>query len=113
MTQTDHSSALIAEILEAWGVTPLTLHEIALEYRELRNLPDGRLIGIKRLMFHWTIHVDIDPCGYYENYCFATYELAKTAFDTWNGTGDPVGWHRHPRTGRRVDETTGEVYISW
>lgn len=87
--------------------------EVAAEYVELRPLPDERVIGLKRLMFHWTIHVDLDMTGYRDRYCFATYELAKEAFDAWDGTGDPINWHRHVNSGRRRNLQTGEEWIQW
>jgi len=80
-------------------------------YRDHRQLPDGRYIGTLRLLYHWTIHVDIDPTGYADRYCFENYELAKRAFDEWNGEGDPDFWHRHPGTGRRRDPATGREWI--
>ena len=77
--------------------------DVVSEYTDIRQLPDGRCIGVHRLLFHWTMHIDIDSWGYADRYCFSTYELAKTAFDEWNGEGDPRGWHRHPTSGRRRD----------
>jgi hypothetical protein len=85
--------------------------EIAEGYVDIRALPDGRLIGVFKLFFHWTMHVNIDWSGYEDRYCFATYELAKTAFDEWNGKGDPAGWHKHVGTGRRRNLVTGEEWI--
>jgi hypothetical protein len=87
--------------------------EIAESYIDLRKLPDGRYIGTLRLMFHWTMHIDIDYAGYADRYCFATYELAKKAFDEWSGQGDPEGWHRHPTTGRRKDLTSGREWVDF
>jgi hypothetical protein len=86
--------------------------EVRAYYTDARHLPDGRCIGTMRLLFHWTIHVDIDPQGFWSHrYCFATYELAKRAFDEWDGTGDPDYWHRHPASGRRRDPATGRVWM--
>jgi hypothetical protein len=87
--------------------------EIRADYTDFRVLPDGRLIGVKRLLFHWTIHVDINLIGYEDRYCFCTYELAKAAFDEWDGQGDPKNWHRHPKTGRRRDLQTGREWIEF
>lgn len=84
-----------------------------MNYTNMRLLPDGRIIGVLRLLFHWTMHVDIDYVGYNDRYCFLTYSLAKQAFLDWNGQGDPEGWHRHPTTGRRVNPETGEIYVSF
>ncbi|MCS4089697.1 hypothetical protein [Rhizobium sp. BK176] len=82
-------------------------------YIDLRQLPDGRYIGTLQLLFHWTMHIDIDLVGYSDRYCFATYELAKKAFDEWSGEGDPDGWHRHPKTGRRKDLVTGREWVDF
>lgn len=82
-------------------------------YTDIRQLSDGRWIGVHRLLMHWTLHVDIHEWGYEDRYCFATYELAKAAFDNWDGTGDPEGWHRHPSTGRRRNIETGEEWINF
>ena len=80
-------------------------------YVDVKQLPDGRFIGTMRLLFHWTIHVDIDPMGYWrERYCYATYEMAKRALDEWDGLGDPDYWHKHPDTGRRRDPVTGRIW---
>ena len=83
------------------------------EYIETRELPDGRIIGVHRLMYHYTMHVDIDEFGYRERYCFETKELALVALRTWDGTGDPAGWHRHPESGRRRNLRTGEEWVAW
>ena len=85
--------------------------EVRPYYADVKLLPDGRYIGTMRLLFHWTIHVDIDPMGFWrERYCFATYELAKRALDEWDGIGDPDYWHKHPDTGRRRDPLTGRMW---
>lgn len=86
---------------------------VADSYIDLRKLPDGRYIGTLRLLFHWTMHIDIDYVGYADRYCFSTYELAKKAFDEWSGEGDPEGWHRHPTTGRRKDLATGREWVDF
>lgn len=85
--------------------------EIAAGYAHIRALPDGRLIGVFKLLFHWSMHVNIDWSGYEHRYCFDTYDLAKAAFDDWNGEGDPEGWHKHVGTGRRRDLRTGREWI--
>ncbi|MBY3433289.1 hypothetical protein HFN89_03805 [Rhizobium laguerreae] len=82
-------------------------------YIDLKQLPDGRYIGTVRLLYHWTMHIDIDDVGYADRYCFATYELAKKAFDEWSGVGDPEGWHRHPTSGRRKDLATGREWVDF
>ena len=82
-------------------------------YAALKILPDGRLCGVLPLLFHWTMHVDIDPIGYNDRYCYATRQLALDALEKWDGTADPQNWHRHPNTGRRKDLETGREWVSW
>lgn len=82
-------------------------------YDAIRDLPDGRTIGVTRLLFHYTMQIDIDSFGYADRYCFATKELAMKAFEEWSGVGDPEGWHRHPSTGRRRDLVTGKEWIAF
>lgn len=81
------------------------------EYSHIRVMPDGRVCGVHRLMFHWTVHVDIDEIGYADRWCFATEDMAKGSLDAWDGTGDmPGDWHKHPKTGRRRDIKTGLIW---
>lgn len=68
--------------------------------------------GLHRLLYHWTVHVGVSRTGYRERYCYYDGAAAIIAFDAWDGIDDPVGWHRHPTTGRRVDEA-GAVRIAW
>lgn len=96
-------------------VTPEDLHPADREaYLQFWTLPDGRLCGLHRLLMHWTVHVDIDLCGYADRYCYETAELAIKAMNSWDGTIDPEGWHRHPTTGRRrPDKTRASEFIEF
>lgn len=95
------------------GLKPEDLpDEITKHYRQFWTLPDGRLCGLMRLILHWTVHIDLDYGGYRERYCFLTPELAVEAMDQWDGTGDPINWHKHPNTGRvRPDRTAASEYV--
>lgn len=86
--------------------------EVRRSYHSFKSLPDGRLCGIMKLLFHWTIHVDIDPVGYGDRYCYQTLDLAVEAMEKWDGTGDPDNWHRHPKSGRRRDLETGREWVN-
>lgn len=86
--------------------------DIQKEYYYLQVLSDGRICGIHRLMYHWTLHVDIDDIGYADRYCYPTYESALVGLIDWDGVGDPKGWHRHVGTGRRRNLQTGEEWIA-
>src|SRR5262245_24839389 len=84
-------------------------------YIGIRRLPDGRIIGVHRLLYHWTMHVDIDEIGYADKDCYQTQEQALLAMLTWDGIGEPgYGWHRHLKTGRRrPDGDPTKEYIAW
>ena len=83
--------------------------QIVSNYKALRRLPDGRLIGVLRLLFHWTLHIDIWELGYSDRYCYPDLDDCLAACQTWDGTGDPPGfWNRHPISGRRRDRSGHE-----
>jgi len=83
--------------------------DVAENYIETRRLPDGRFIGVVRLLYHWTLHVDIWELGYCDRYCYPDLSDCIAACRTWNGSGDPPGfWNRHPGSGRRRDRSGRE-----
>ena len=91
-TQTAHSPS-------PW---PDITAEVAASYAALRKLPDGRMIGLHRLLLHWTIHVGIDDVGHEDRWCFLDFFDALDALVSWDGEGDMCGpWHKHPKSGRR------------
>lgn len=80
-------------------------------YLGIRTLPDGRIIGVHRLLFHWTMHVGIDNVGYEDRYCYNDVIDAMTDLANWTGDGDPPGrWHKHPGSGRRRNPDTGFIW---
>lgn len=51
--------------------------------------------------------------GYSDRWCYHTYEQARLALESWEAldyVDEPIGWHRHPDSGRRRDED-GREYI--
>ncbi len=93
----------------------MTLDELAPEIKEhytaIRVLPDGRICGVHRLLYHWTMHIGLSDYGYEERYCYETQAQATESMNAWDGTGDPPGdWHKHPDTGRRRNPMTGEIW---
>lgn len=70
---------------------------------EVKDLGDGRYAGIRRLIFHYTMIVGEigNEYTYLDRYCYETIVVATAALRAWDGTGDPLGWHRHPKTNRR------------
>lgn len=70
------------------------------------DMGDGRYCAIKPLLFHWTMIVGEigDRDGYEENYCYADRTAAGEGLIGWailEFQGEPDGWHRHPKSGRR------------
>lgn len=80
----------------------------------LKIFDDGSVAGVKALMYHWTLQSDISEFGYENSFCYATREAATIALNHWDGTGDPVGWNRNPRTGRRrVNGDPKTEWVAW
>jgi len=70
---------------------------------EAKLIGDGIYAAIKPLMYHWTMVVGLvgDRMSYEDRWCFETRQMAEQGLREWSGEGEPVGWHRNPRTGRR------------
>jgi hypothetical protein len=80
-------------------------------YTDVRELPGGRrYAAIMPLGFtHAIITGRIgDMIGIDDRWCYHDKQSAKAALDAWDGTGEPMGWHRHPASGRRVAQEDGE-----
>lgn len=87
-------------------------------YPHVETFGDGEYVGIKPLMFHWTMfkgHLDIEH-GWEDHWCFVDEDLARKQLEEWRCRGfegEPEGWHRHPKTGRRrVDGDPETEYIA-
>lgn len=75
--------------------------EDALYYRVL---PDGSDIAVYPLSVAWgqLAFTRAGTAGITDSYYYATREAAIAAARVWDGKGDaPVGWFRHPQSGRR------------
>jgi hypothetical protein len=77
--------------------------------------PSARFVAVVPYAFTWAVIV-----GRYESaemwhddrWCYKTRTAAVAAGHVWDGTGEPVGWHRHPSTGRRrPDGDPGQEYL--
>jgi hypothetical protein len=76
-------------------------------YLATRQLPDGRWIGVQRLLFATGLFVDLDDVGYAFRYCYETEAEAFAAMAAWDGTGEAPGdWIK--RKGRDGDVTNPE-----
>jgi hypothetical protein len=88
-------------------------HGIPLEtlsgYELLRELPDGTLCGVLRLLYHYSVHVGIDYAGYSRRWCFGDVivepALALLAYD--GGDEMPGPWRKDVERGIYQDPETG------
>lgn len=76
-----------------------------------RELPDGRLVELWRMLFTFRITITSpqnDGICWDDAWCFTDGRLSEAvfAFQSWDGEGEPVGWNKHPVSGRwRPDGT--------
>lgn len=49
-----------------------------------------------------------DTTGYSDRWCYDSRLHAFAYLALWDGTGEPKGWHRHPSSGRRIAQGSGE-----
>jgi len=74
-------------------------------YLLVAAMPDELWCGVKRLLFHYTLHIGVigDTQGYDDRYCYATLEGATKGMLEWetrNFQGEPTGWRKHPASER-------------
>jgi hypothetical protein len=75
---------------------------IDLGYFPVRQLPDGRWIGVHKMLYSYGLFVDIDEIGYACRYCYEDLTVLLADLVLWNGIGDPPGkWI--VRKGKRGD----------
>lgn len=98
----------VQQIGDAAGIRVVDL----LCYYDVQEKGEAEIVGIAPLMFTHAIVSGIDYSGYSDRWCFESYEAAKAALDAWDGTGEPTGWHRHPKSGRRRDKDGTET-VNW
>lgn len=75
-------------------------------YLDVTRTGPDTYAGIKRLMFHYTLFSGVIEftSGWENHWCYVDYAAAKVALVDWQAAGwvgEPEGWHRNPRTGRR------------
>ena len=72
-------------------------------YHMAKPIGDGLYACCYRPGFMWSLIVGVigDTIGYRDRWDYETESGVATALLTWDGTGEPTGWHRHPDSGRR------------
>lgn len=62
-------------------------------YLDLKELVDGTIVGLGRLLYTTAIYVNMDPIGWARRYCFDDAQLARIEYDKLKSGGDvPQGW---------------------
>lgn len=67
-------------------------------------LPDGRIVEVWRMLFNLRITVSEpqnDGICWEDAWCYNAPAVCIAAFHAWDGEGEPVGWIKHPLSGRR------------
>lgn len=81
-----------------------------------RELPDGRGLWIRRMLFTWRLIVG-DPHSntYDDGWCYPYLQDAVEGFVAYGGVGDPSGrWIKHLGSARRREyDATGELVREW
>jgi hypothetical protein len=75
-------------------------------YHDIHDRGDGTWIALNRLMFHYSMLVGTigDETGYDDRWCMGNYAMALESLNEWKSRGyhgEPLNWHRHPKTSRR------------
>lgn len=68
---------------------------------------NGRYVAVVPYAYTWAVIVGCyrwADAGHDDRWCYKTRLAAAAAAHVWDGHGEPVGWHRHPDTGRRRPE---------
>lgn len=70
-------------------------------YQCIREMPDGRIVGVLPMAYTWGLCVGLDEFGIASRYCYEHKLDAELAALSWNGAGDPPGpWIKHKGAGR-------------
>jgi hypothetical protein len=80
-------------------------------YLHRRVLDDGRILTLEPMLGGiLSLGVADGPERWHniDRYCYDDHDAGWRAVLGWNGKGDPEGWHRHPRSGRRRPDRTIE-----
>lgn len=80
-----------------------------------RDLPDGRCIALWPQLFTYKLTIGRRSASCYDDmWCYARREHGLLAMQRWNPETDPepVGWIRHPISGRRQTELAAKLQLS-
>lgn len=76
-------------------------------------MPSGEIACIQRFLFTYAIVYGISEDLYLDRWCFHSYQDALFSLQHWvknfENMLEPIGWHRHPTTGRYVYDDRCEI----
>ena len=80
--------------------------EDTVHINDVHRLNDVECVYIKPFLFTFGIITSIiGDVGPSNRWCFESYDAARIALTQWlehyPEQAEPIGWHRHPNTGRR------------
>lgn len=82
----------------------------------IRRLDDLRYVAVIPFLFTWGVvwgYLEEHGHFYEDRWCYHDLPTAIAAATDWRGVGEPVGWHRHPLSGRRrPDGSPDKEYIN-
>ena len=80
-------------------VSPLTILKRRLTregYREVRDVPEHGLCGLRDFLFTTGLVTGLTESGYKGRYCYEYLKDASAGLAAWDGAGDPLGpWVKH------------------
>lgn len=60
---------------------------------DVRELPDGSVAALVRLLYTTAILLGLDRCGYSDRYCFADESLARLTFSALQSEDEKITGH--------------------
>lgn len=79
-------------------------------YTDVRELPNGGLVGLSKMAYTTGLVVGLEDTGYAGRYCYERASDARGALNAWTGEGDPPGpWIKYKgHGGERLGPGAGE-----
>jgi hypothetical protein len=79
-------------------------------FRHAKPIGQRRWAAIQPMAFTHRLSIGQigDRTSIDDGWCYHNFADAYAALAAWDGEGEPAGWHRHLRTGRRVSQSPDE-----
>lgn len=80
-----------------------------------KTLADGRIVELIKMIYNYRLYVSLPErygSSYDDCWCYQEFASAGAAFASWDGEGEPIGWNKHPASGRWRKDGTPESEIN-